>query len=60
VAIKHNLYENIGDINVYIEFEILKVKVPIIFLGTVGFSPLREGRESLHFFEPEDLGIRCD
>jgi hypothetical protein len=27
----------------YTEFEMLKVKVPIIFLGTVGFSPLREG-----------------
>jgi hypothetical protein len=27
-----------------IEFEILKVKVPIISLGTVGFSPPREGR----------------
>lgn len=26
------------------EFEMLKVKVPIIFLGTAGFSPLREGR----------------
>jgi hypothetical protein len=28
----------------YIEFEMLKVKVPIIFLGTVGFSPRRDGR----------------
>ena len=33
-----------GDIDVCIEFEMLKVKVPIIFLGTVGFSPLGEGR----------------
>jgi len=33
-----------GDINVYIKFEILKVKVLIIFLGIVGFSLPREGR----------------
>jgi len=26
------------------EFKMLKVKVPIIFLGTVGFSPHRDGR----------------
>jgi hypothetical protein len=26
------------------EIEMLEVKVPIIFLGTVGFSPPREGR----------------
>jgi hypothetical protein len=29
---------------VYTEFEVLKVKVLIIFLGTVGFSLRREGR----------------
>jgi hypothetical protein len=28
----------------YIEFEMLKVKVLIIFLGTVGFSLRRDGR----------------
>lgn len=33
-----------GDFDVCTEFEMLKVKVPIIFLGTVGFSSLREGR----------------
>jgi hypothetical protein len=33
-----------GDVDVCIEFEMLKVKVPIIFLGTMGFSPPREGR----------------
>ncbi len=44
MATEHNLYENIGDIDVCTEFEMLKVKVPIIFLGTAGFSPLREGR----------------
>jgi len=44
VAIEHDLYKNIGDVEVCTEFEVLKVKVPNIFLGTVGFSPLREGR----------------
>ena len=34
VATEHDLYENIGDIDVYTEFEMLKVKVPIIFSGT--------------------------
>jgi hypothetical protein len=29
---------------VYIEFDFLEVKVPVIFLGTEGFSLRREGR----------------
>jgi hypothetical protein len=41
---EHVLYKNMGDIDVCEDFEILKVKVPIIFLGTVGFSLRREGR----------------
>jgi hypothetical protein len=41
---EHDLDKNIGDVDVYTQFEMLKVKVPIIFLGTVGFSLLREGR----------------
>jgi hypothetical protein len=36
---EHDLYENMRDIDVCTEFKMLKVKVPIIFLGTVGFSP---------------------
>ena len=44
MATEHDLYKNIGDVDVCIEFEMPKVKVPIIFLGTVGFSPPREGR----------------
>ena len=28
----------------YTDFKMLKVKVPIIFFGTVGFSPRRDGR----------------
>jgi hypothetical protein len=43
VATEHNLYKKIGDIDLCVEFEMLKVKVPIIFLGTVGFSPPRDG-----------------
>lgn len=30
---KHDLYKNIEDIDICTEFEMLKVKVPIIFLG---------------------------
>ena len=44
MATEHDLYKNIRDIDVCTEFEMLKVKVPIIFLGTVGFSPRRDGR----------------
>ena len=41
------------DIDIYTKSEIYKVKVPIIFLGTVGFSPLREG----HYFPSIALRI---
>jgi hypothetical protein len=41
---EHDLYKNIGDIYVCTDFKILKVKVPIIFLGPVGFSLRRDGR----------------
>jgi hypothetical protein len=37
-ATEHDLYKNIGDVDVCIEFEMLEVKVPIISLGTVAFS----------------------
>lgn len=40
----HDLYKTMGNSNVCIESELLEVKVPIVFLGTVGFSPPREGR----------------
>jgi hypothetical protein len=37
--------KNIGDIDVCTEFEMLvKLTLPIILLGIVGFSPLRKGR----------------
>ena len=44
VATEHDLYNNIGDFDVCIEFEMLKVKVPINFFATVGFSARRERR----------------
>lgn len=34
----------IGDIDKYIDFKIFKVKVPIVFLSTVGFSLRMDGR----------------
>ena len=42
MAVEHDSYNNIGDIDVYTEFAMLKVKLrlPIIFIGIVGFSPL--------------------
>jgi hypothetical protein len=40
----HTQYRNIVNIDVYKVFELLEVKVSIIFLGTAGFSSPREGR----------------
>lgn len=45
MAMEHDLYQKIRDIDVCIEFEMLRVEVPIIFLGTVGFLPPKEGRQ---------------
>ena len=50
---EHVLYKNIRDINMCKDFEILKVKVPIIFLGTAGFLLRREGR----YFEPKETCV---
>ena len=44
MATEHNLDKYIGDIDVCTEFEMLKVGVSVIFLGTIDFSPFREGR----------------
>ena len=41
---EHDLCNNIRDVDMRIKFEMLKVKVPIIFFGTVGFSLPKEGR----------------
>lgn len=40
----HDLYRNMGNANVCTEFRLLDVKVSIVFLATVGFSPSRDGR----------------
>jgi hypothetical protein len=45
VATEHDLYKKyIRGNDLRIDFEMLKVKVPINFLGTVGFSLRRDGR----------------
>jgi len=41
---EHNFYQNIQDFNMCTDSEILKVEVPIIFFGTVGFSARRDAR----------------
>jgi hypothetical protein len=38
MAIADDLYKTIGNFDVYTKFEFLEVKIPIIFLGTEGFS----------------------
>jgi len=51
---EHDLYKSLGDVDMCREFDIFKVKVPIIFFGTVGFSPHRDRRYKrayeLHYF----------
>jgi hypothetical protein len=44
LAIEPNLYKETRDIAKCKDLEMLKVKVPIRFLGTMGFSARREGR----------------
>jgi hypothetical protein len=44
MAMEHDLYTNIRVIDVYTEFDIFEVKVPIIFFGTPIFSARRDGR----------------
>ena len=43
LAMEHNLLNIIIDIRVCTGFKTLKVKVPIIFFGTQGFSAHRDG-----------------
>jgi hypothetical protein len=45
IAIEFDLCRDIGYAYVCKEFEMLEVTVPNIFLGTVGFSPCRDGRK---------------
>ena len=44
VVTVYNLYRVLGNIDVYTESKLLEVKVPLDFLGTVGFSLCREER----------------
>jgi hypothetical protein len=44
VAVEYDLYKIIGTLNIYIEFELLKVKVLVIFLSIVGFLVHRDKR----------------
>jgi hypothetical protein len=44
VVIKHDAYKEIRDLDLCIDFKVLKVKVPFKFLGIVGFSLRKEGR----------------
>ena len=39
---KSDIYKEIRDIDLCIDFEVLKVKVPIIFFGTQGFPARRD------------------
>ena len=44
MVIVYNEYKTLGAFDVYTESELLEVKVPIIFLCTVGFSLRRDRR----------------
>jgi len=43
LAIAHDLYGTMANIDVCTESELLEVKVPIVFLGTGGFSASKDG-----------------
>lgn len=44
MATDYDLYKVSRTLNVCIDFELLKVKVSVIFLGTVGFLACRDER----------------
>ena len=44
LAVEPNLYIKMRDINKCKDLEMLKFKVPVRFLGTIGFSPRWEGQ----------------
>jgi hypothetical protein len=44
VTTEYNLYKIIKQVEVCTKFKLLKVKVPIIFLGTAGFLLRRDRR----------------
>ena len=41
---EYDLYKSLGDVDIYEVFDVFEVEVPVIFLGTEGFSPRRDGR----------------
>ena len=44
MAIAHDLYRTMRNVDLSTDSEFLEVKEPIIFLGRVGFLRAREGR----------------
>lgn len=52
MATAHDCYKTIGKFNRCAESESVEVKVPMIFLVTVGFSRPRDGHKSLDTTAP--------
>jgi len=44
VVTAYDLYKTIVNASVCVEFKLLKIKVPLIFSGMVGFPRPRDGR----------------
>lgn len=44
IAIAHDLHRTVVNIIVCAEIQLVKVKVPLMCLGTEGVSPRRDGR----------------
>jgi hypothetical protein len=44
VAMEHDLYKSLGDVNMCRKFNMFEIKVPIIFFGTPVFPARRDGR----------------
>ena len=45
VAREYDVCKYLGDVDVCRVFDVSKVKVPVLFPGTEGFPPHRDGRE---------------
>lgn len=48
MAVEHDLYKIIRNVDIYTDFEMFEVQVPINFLGTTGFSLPRGNVKSLY------------
>jgi hypothetical protein len=55
---EHDLHKNIRYADICTEFDIFEVKVPIIFLGTVGFSLRREGHYTPNLTGQQNLTLK--